>query len=206
MKKILTLLSLATCALGFSQNFNPAQYPAGVYETYEDFRTKTPSANPNLSAAITDDQIAFRFNNLDDKGKKFKKAFAVSDGKDVYIHVVNLIKKFNSEDKGQGYDGGIYYLKAENKGGYLFVRDYFTSNSAAMWGGLIAAAAARRTKGVIYDEEKESFNLFKNIEEFKTFMEVNHPNIKLDLEKGKGDLKLDEGEIEAKNLELIKSA
>lgn len=206
MKKILTLLSLATCALGFSQNFNPAQYPAGVYETYEDFRTKTPSANPNLSAAITDDQIAFRFNNLDDKDKKFKKAFAVSDGKDVYIHVVNLIKKFNSEDKGQGYDGGIYYLKAENKGGYLFVRDYFTSNSAAMWGGLIAAAAARRTKGVIYDEEKESFNLFKNIEEFKTFMEVNHPNIKLDLEKGKGDLKLDEGEIEAKNLELIKSA
>lgn len=206
MKKILTLLSLATCALGFSQNFNPAQYPAGVYETYEDFRTKTPSANPNLSAAITDDQIAFRFNNLDDKGKKFKKAFAVSDGKDVYIHVVNLIKKFNSEDKGQGYDGGIYYLKAENKGGYLFVRDYFTSNSAVMWGGLIAAAAARRTKGVIYDEEKESFNLFKNIEEFKTFMEVNHPNIKLDLEKGKGDLKLDEGEIEAKNLELIKSA
>ena len=137
MKKILTLLSLATCALGFSQNFNPAQYPAGVYETYEDFRTKTPSANPNLSAAITDDQIAFRFNNLDDKGKKFKKAFAVSDGKDVYIHVVNLIKKFNSEDKGQGYDGGIYYLKAENKGGYLFVRDYFTSNSAAMWLSLI---------------------------------------------------------------------
>ncbi len=75
-----------------------------------------------------------------------------------------------------------------------------------MWGGIIAAAAARRTKGVIYDEEKESFNLFKNIEEFKTFMQVNHPNIVLDLEKGKGDAKLDEGEIEAKNLELIKSA
>lgn len=206
MTKLLTFLSLTAFALGFSQNFNPAQYPKGVYETYEDFRTKTSSASPNLSAAITDDQIAFRFNNLDDKGKKLKKAFAVSDGQNVYIHVVNLIKKFNSEDKGQGYDGGIYYLKAENKGGYLFIRDYFTSNSAAMWGGLIAAAAARRTKGVIYDEEKESFNLFKNIEEFKTFMEVNHPNIKLDLEKGKGDLKLDEGEIEAKNLELIKSA
>lgn len=206
MTKLLTFLSLTAFALGFSQNFNPAQYPKGVYETYEDFRTKTPNASPNLSAAMTDDQIAFRFNNLDDKGKKLKKAFAVSDGQNVYIHVVNLIKKFNSEDKGQGYDGGIYYLKAENKGGYLFVRDYFTSNSAAMWGGIIAAAAARRTKGVIYDEEKESFNLFKNIEEFKTFMQVNHPNIVLDLEKGKGDAKLDEGEIEAKNLELIKSA
>ena len=44
------------------------------------------------------------------------------------------------------------------------------------------------------------------MEEFKTFMEVNHPNVTLDLEKGKGDTKLDEGEIEAKNLELIKSA
>lgn len=205
MIKILTFLSLTAFALGFSQNFNPAQYPKGVYETYEDFRTKTPTSSPSLSAAMTDDQIAFRFNNLDDKGKKLKKAFAVSDGQHLYIHVVNLIKKFNSEDKGQGYDGGIYYLKAENKGGYLFVRDYFTSNSAAMWGGIIAAAAARRTKGVIYDEEKESFNLFKNIEEFKTFMEVNHPAVTLDLEKGKGDAKLDEGEIQAKNLELIKT-
>ena len=206
MKKLITLLSLAAFALGFSQNFSPDQYPKGVYETYEDFRAKTPTSTPNLSNAMTDDQIAYRFNNLDDKGKKLKKVFAVSDGTGLYIHVVNLIKKFNSEDKGQGYDGGIYYLKAENKGGYLFVRDYFTSNSAAMWGGLIAAAAARRTKGVIYDEEKESFNLFKNMEEFKTFMEVNHPNVTLDLEKGKGDTKLDEGEIEAKNLELIKSA
>ncbi|OWK73188.1 hypothetical protein CBW16_10565 [Flavobacteriaceae bacterium JJC] len=206
MKKIITLLSLAAFAVGFSQNFTPNQYPKGVYETYEDFRTKTPTSNPSLSAAMTEDQIAYRFNNLDDKGKKLKKAFAISDGENVYLHVVNLIKKFNSEDKGQGYDGGIYYLKAENKGGYLFVRDYFTSNSAAMWGGIIAAAAARRTKGVIYEEEKESFNLFRNMEEFKTFMQVNHPSVVLDLEKGKGDAKLDEGEIEAKNLALIKSA
>ncbi|MBU8882424.1 hypothetical protein KSK37_04920 [Kaistella sp. DKR-2] len=206
MKKIITLLSLAAFAVGFSQNFTPNQYPKGVYETYEDFRTKTPTSNPSLSAAMTEDQIAYRFNNLDDKGKKLKKAFAISDGENVYLHVVNLIKKFNSEDKGQGYDGGIYYLKAENKGGYLFVRDYFTSNSAAIWGGIIAAAAARRTKGVIYEEEKESFNLFRNMEEFKTFMQVNHPSVVLDLEKGKGDAKLDEGEIEAKNLALIKSA
>lgn len=206
MKKIITLLSLAAFAVGFSQNFTPNQYPKGVYETYEDFRTKTPTSTPSLSAAMTEDQIAYRFNNLDDKGKKLKKAFAISDGENVYLHVVNLIKKFNSEDKGQGYDGGIYYLKAENKGGYLFVRDYFTSNSAAMWGGIIAAAAARRTKGVIYEEEKESFNLFRNMEEFKTFMQVNHPSVVLDLEKGKGDAKLDEGEIEAKNLALIKSA
>ncbi len=34
-------------------------------------------------------------------------------------------------------------------------------------------------------------------------MQINHPNVVLDLDKGKGDAKLDEGEIEAKNLELI---
>lgn len=72
-------------------------------------------------------------------------------------------------------------------------------------GGLIATAAARRTKGVIYEEDKESFNLFKNLEEFKIFMEVNHPQVFLDLDKGKGENKLDEGQIEAKNLEKIKA-
>lgn len=175
MKKFITALCLSAFGVAYAQNFNSADYPKGVYETYEDFRAKTPSSTPRLSLAMTDDNIAYRFLNLDDKEKKLKKPFAVSDGKDLYIHVVNLMKKFNSEDKGQSYDGGIYYLKAENKGGYLFVRDFFVSNSAAMWGGLIATAAARRTKGVIYEEDKESFNLFKNLEEFKTFMQVNHP-------------------------------
>lgn len=205
MKKLFTAFCACVFGVAFGQHFSSAEYPKGVYETYEDFRAKKPSSNPNLSEAYSDDKIAYRFNNLDDKGKRLKKVFAISDGKELYIQVVNLIKKFNSEDKGQAYDGGIYFLKAENKGGYLFVRDYFVSNSAAMWGGLIATAAARRTKGVIYEEEKESFNLFKNLDEFKTFMEVNYPQVYLDLEKGKGDAKLDDGEIEAKNLEKIKA-
>ena len=34
-------------------------------------------------------------------------------------------------------------------------------------------------------------------------MQINHPNVVLDLDKGKGDATLDEGDIEAKNLELI---
>lgn len=204
MKRIITILAFYAFGSLAAQHFNATDYPKGIYETYEDFRIKTPSSTPNLSEASTTDQLAYRFTNFDDKNKKVKKAFAVSDGKNLYIHVVNLIKKFNSEDKGQSYDGGIYYLKAENKGGYLFLRDYFVSNSAAMWGGMIATAAARRAKGVIYEEEKESFNLFKNMDDFKKFMEVNYPNVALDLDKGKGDKKIDEATIEANNLDKIK--
>ncbi|SEG61228.1 hypothetical protein SAMN05421847_2960 [Halpernia humi] len=205
MKKFLLLSFFSISFISFAQHFNSADYPKGVYETYEDFRMKTPSQTPNLSSPYSTDSTAYRFNNMDDKGKKFKKAFAISDGKNLYIQIVNLIKKFNSEDKGQSYDGGIYYLKAENKGGYLFVKDYFVSNSAAMWGGLIASASARRKKAVIFEEEKESFNLFKNLKDFQTFMEVNYPNVSLDLEKKKGDQKLDEAEIVAQNLEKISS-
>jgi hypothetical protein len=205
MKKVFSVLSILFAAYGFSQNFKVSNYPKGVYETYEDFRMKTPSINPNLSNPISEDQVAFRFNNLDDKGKKLKKAFAISDGKNLYVQVVNIIKKFNSEDKSQGYEGGIYYLKAENKGGYLFVKDYFTSNSAAMWGGLIAAASARRLKGVVYEEAKESFNLFKNMDDFKNFMEINHPNVQLNLERGKGDQKIDEIKVVEDNLDKINS-
>jgi len=204
MKKIFTLIMGIASTLTFAQHFNVQDYPKGVYETFEDFRSKTPSKQINLSEAYTTDQLAYRFNNMDEKGKKFKKAFAVSDGKNLYIHVVNLLKKFNSEDKGQTYDGGIYYLKAENHGGYLFLRDYFVSSSAAMWGGLIATAAARRQKAVIYEEEKESFNMFKNFEEFKTYMEVNYPKQLLDIEKKNEDgSKKEEIDMIIKNLDKV---
>ena len=204
MKKLFALVLGISSTIVSAQHFNAADYPKGVYETFEDFLSKTPSKKMNLSQAYTTDQVAYRFNDMDDKAKKFKKAFAISDGKDLYIHVVNLLKKFNSEDKGQSYDGGIYYLKAENQGGYLFVRDYFVSNSAAMWGGLIATAAARRQKAVIFEEDKESFNMFKNMDEFKTYMEVNYPKISLDLEKKNADgTKKEEIDIIIKNLAKI---
>lgn len=204
-KTLLSIVLLSFTNFFNAQNFNVNDYPKGVYLTFDEFRSKTPSVQKNLSEPYTEDHVAFRFNDLDNKGKKFKKAFAISDGKDLYIHIVDLLKAFSAEDKGQAWDGGIYFLKAENKGGYLYVKDYFTSNSAAMWGGLIASAAARRTKGVIYEENKESFNLFKNLDEFKTFMEVNYPSIVLDLEKKdeKGD-KIEESLIIEKNLMKIK--
>lgn len=207
MKKIFTFLAFSTIGLANSQNFKATDYPKGVYETFEDFRSKTPSLQVKLSEAYSDDGIAYRFNNFDDRGKRFKKAFAISDGKNLYIQVVNLIKKFSSEDKGQSYDGGIYFLKAENHGGYLMLKDYFISNSASMWGGLIATAAARRPKAVIYEEEKENFNLFKNLEEFKTFMQVNYPNItgefeKIEISKGEKEQEVD---IIIRNLKKINS-
>lgn len=73
-----------------------------------------------------------------------------------------------------------------------------------MWGGLIATAAARRQKAVIFEEDKESFNMFKNMDEFKTYMEVNYPKISLDLEKKNADgTKKEEIDIIIKNLAKI---
>lgn len=146
MKKLFALVLGISSTIVSAQHFNAADYPKGVYETFEDFRSKTPSKKMNLSQAYTTDQVAYRFNDMDDKAKKFKKAFAISDGKDLYIHVVNLLKKFNSEDKGQSYDGGIYYLKAENQGGYLFVRDYFVSNSARYVGRAYSNSCCKKTE------------------------------------------------------------
>jgi hypothetical protein len=181
-KTLITLLLISFSNFFNAQNFNVSDYPKGVYLTFEEFRSKTPSTQ-KIYLHHTQ-KIKLRLDLMIWIIKeKFKKAFAISDGKDLYIHIYELSKAFSAEDKGQSWDGGIYYLKAENKGGYLYVKDYFTSNSAAMWGGLIASAAARRTKGVIYEENKESFNLFKNLDEFKTFMQVNYPNIVLNLEK-----------------------
>jgi hypothetical protein len=46
-----------------------SDYPKGVYLTFEEFRSKNTFYPNNY---LTEDQIAFRFNDMDNKGKNLK--------------------------------------------------------------------------------------------------------------------------------------
>ncbi|WP_155807191.1 hypothetical protein [Gillisia marina] len=86
------------------------------------------------------------------------------------------MKNLPKKDKGQMVDGGNYHLKAINSGSqYLYFEDYFSSQNAQLLGGNIAAVASRRLKGLVYNKHDNSFNLFRNAEDFEKFIEKNHP-------------------------------
>ncbi len=149
-------------------------YPKGIYNTFEDFKNKTPNAFDELTVKIGNDTIAHRFYYVKD-GEKLNKVFAVSDGENLFIDIKAMVKMFNKDDKSQLKDDGKYFLKAKNYGEYIYFEDYFTSKSAAMLGGLVGASAARRIKGIIYDYKTLEFNLFKNTADFRSFLAINHP-------------------------------
>ena len=74
-------------------------------------------------------------------------------------------------------DDGRFYLKAKKIGShYHYYENYYTGTGAALWGGIIATAASRRIKGMVYDVAHQEFNIFRNAKDFKHFIDNNHPN------------------------------
>ena len=158
------------------------QYPKGIYLTKYDFESKTPNFTTNLITSVNDSQIAYRFEHAD-SGDKIKDAFAISDEENLYINIHSIIENFDQNAKGQSFDGGKYYLKVHFIGKHMFMSDYFSSNAAAIFGGLSGAMATRREKGILYFPQTRKFHLFKNYEEFEDYIKNNYPEKVFLLEK-----------------------
>lgn len=172
---------------------NVKAFPNGTYLTFDDFDNGNISETPILTLKTTDD-IAYRF--ITPENKKYKKHNVVVHEGIPYFSIIGIIKNFEKDSKGQAFDGGNYYLKAESVNGNLLFRDYFTSNTAGILGGLTGTLAARRQKILLYNPESNNFKLFKNfnsVEEFVTkhFPEKieyinlakNNPNLKDEADK-----------------------
>lgn len=162
-------------SIGFAQN-TPQNYPERIYKSIEDFNAFKPyGSTGDFTIKIGKDTISHRFFSTATE-KRFRKEFAFSYGENVYVSLAGIVKNLPKEDRGQMVDGGNYCLKALRVGGkYLYFEDYFSSQNAQLLGGTIAAAASRRLKGLVYDRDNHSFNLFRNAEDFERFIEKNHP-------------------------------
>ena len=175
MKTVLRTFIYALVFLTTNLCISQISYPKGIYKTFEDFIRKTPSDTLTPFIIKTGNNIiSHRFFNAI-TNKRLKREFAFSDGKDLYVSIKGIIKKFHKSDKSQVKDDGNYHLKAEQIGNrYIYFEDYFTSKSAVIFGGIIAGSAARRLKAIIYDLENNDFDLFKNADDFEFFIKENH--------------------------------
>lgn len=175
MKKTLLTLILIFC-LSMVMAQESTTYPKGIYETYKDYIIGKPSdITTTFTIKATHKETKYVFYDAKTQ-KRLRKPFAFSDGEHLYLRVRSLFKHLNRTDKGkQLKDDGNYYTKSIMLGErYHYYENYFTSTAAAIWGGAIATAAARRVKGLIYDIEYQEFNIFRNAKDFKQFVDKKH--------------------------------
>lgn len=162
-------------------------YPEGIYNTFNDFLFALPSDTiTQWTIKIGSDTISNRFYNAD-TGERLKDKFAfIEDGR-LYVQVKEMMKRFERADRGQLKDDGSYHLKAQLIGSkYIYFEDYFTSREAVLWGGAIAGASARRLKGIVFEIDFQTFNLFRNAEDFESFVKTRHPSYLSRLENSNG--------------------
>ena len=182
MKKNLLFLFLCFSPLTFAQDietdnvikvYETLNFENGQYQTIKDFDNKKPSNNLLLTVN-SDDNLAYRFTTAD--GKKVNKPEVIVYEGIPYFRIKSVYNYFDKESRGQGYDGGNYYLKAKIINNRLTFRDYFSSNTAGLLGGLSGALAARRQKVLLYNQETSKIKIFKNYKNLREFVTNNYPS------------------------------
>lgn len=171
------LINCAGCAsaqVKEGTNDNPQNAFIGeVYDSFKDFKKQSPSRQENLTIEVKKDSIAYRFINLKNS-KKEKKAFAVKIDNDLYVRIIPMRKTLKGKDRSQAWYGGNYYLKNKINGKYIVFEDYFYSPLGVMLPP-ITSEITKELKAVLYDTEKKRFDIIRNEEEFRNFLNENHP-------------------------------
>ncbi len=170
------LLGILSITTAYTQSSTPRLYQKGIYKAFEDFKKAIPTDTiTQFIIKRSRDSIKFKFYDAKTEDR-LKKEFAYSDGTNLYVSLKKMIKEFPREDRSQLKDDGNFCVKALKIGSkYIYFENYFTSKESVIIGGIIAGSAARRIKGIVYDVEKETFNLFKNALDFENFVKENHP-------------------------------
>ncbi|RNL89461.1 hypothetical protein ED312_07355 [Sinomicrobium pectinilyticum] len=165
MQKIILLFLYSTLQYTYGQS-TTASYPSGIYDTFQDFLKKVPASEEHITVQEDRNIISNNFKITDSHGKKVKNAFAVSDGKDLYIRT-NAMKDYftNSQfDKpnAANKDYSKVHLKKDN---YLYLECFFQSKGASTWGvGKIYLL------GIMCDLSNSSFSIFKTTEDLNAFL------------------------------------
>ena len=87
-------------------------YPKGAYMTFEDFVAIKPTAEIAFKKTQMKNILSTNFQLIYNNGKRVKKPFAVSNGKELFVRVKHLKKQIESKYRGQPSDADRDYLWA----------------------------------------------------------------------------------------------
>lgn len=175
------------------------QYPTGVYKTKEDFISKIPIPNLNVEILtensskkrnISDGILSYAFKKQGEK-VLIKNVFAISYNGALYLNeeaiVKNRRRSVSKNGDGKKQEFAKVIISNEN---FMYAEAEISTSSTAvtivgtLTGGLIGAFAGtiltgnnHGFSGVIWDNKKRDFLLFKNCRQYnKIIQELPHQN------------------------------
>ncbi len=190
MKKLFLLIFLLVYGFTYAQDEQVVTsseanlYPEGVYLNYRDFISKTPSNQKRVEARdvlnpkrkINDPSIDNCYFNYIRNKKRVKDAFAISYKGSMYFHVKSLQKLMEKKDRKQKIDFKDSFIRVVGQGKYLYMEGYFKKGGGlgfSIGGGPISIGTGgpkEELKGIIFDFEREVFDLFRDCEDFNDFL------------------------------------
>lgn len=183
MRKFLILAFFVVTSNGLSQK-KTFFIPPGIYESFEDFKSKKPSSsNNNFTYSQLEKIITTGYQLRSENGKRIKRKFALSNGDKIFVRVSKMKKHFLENNRGNpidvNRDYSLAYLQNEQ---FLYFENFFFSTGTALLG-----VGKMHLRGIIYDSTKEKFIVFKYESDVKRFLEETKPQLleKYDLNNGK---------------------
>ena len=185
MKKLVMVIFLLKLCFLYSQNSEDI-YPKGIYTTFESFINKQPDIQNSISAKQGNNIIITTFRIKDSLGNKIKDAFAVSDGKNLYVQTNAMLKHLtNSEFNKPNATNNDYSIAQLINNDYLYFEVFFQNKSVRMWGiGNVYLT------GIIYKNSINKFTFLDTIKDLNSALEeknsedgeeeslrINGPNI-----------------------------
>lgn len=169
-----------------------SNYPEGIYKSIDDFIMKKPSEITEIDPRgliglekpylNTIEHNCFFYYTREDS--KVKNAFAISYKGNLYFQIRAILSNRNKTDRAQTNDFPNSFVRVILGGkNYL----YTELNLANKWeqglaygaiGGAVGSSIARTMiygKGVVWDFKNNEFNIFKNCEDFNTFITKINP-------------------------------
>jgi len=195
MKNIIFALTIFVSLSAVSQSnknieipkdtISAAGYPSGIYTTKEAFLKKKPDfitpvvpkglyglEKPDLAGEIVDNCFFFYLY----RNTKITKAFAISYKGSLYLQIGPILDNRNRKDKSQSGDFPNSFVRVKIEGEHYLYTELNLSNVWAK--GLsynIGTQPNRTSKPAVWDFKNDEFNIFRNCEDFNTFIAVVYP-------------------------------
>jgi len=146
-------------------------YPRGAYNTFNDFKNRTPSNSISFNKSQLKHILSSNYQLKFENGKRVKKPFAVSNGRELFVRVYHIKKQMEKKYKGKPSDANRDYLLAyyvNNQ--FLYFENEFVSDY-----GIVTKFARY---GIIYNNKTKEFIVLDRNSNINKFIKDNFPNLK----------------------------
>ncbi|MFD0931414.1 hypothetical protein ACFQ0R_02265 [Psychroflexus salinarum] len=166
MKRIIfTIILISSFLFGFSQN-DSTFYKKGIYKTFSDFKNKIPNESVEFTTHQLKNNLSIGFQLRDENNKRIKKAFAVSDGKTVFVKVKEVQKLVRKNQKvGTPLDSGWDFMPSLLKSkDIIYFENYYVGIGTQIFGG------KSYLTGIIYNFKTENFTVLSSNDKINEFI------------------------------------